>query len=48
MIGMRQKWMLMTTFNKGDVILVLFPNSDFTTYKKRPALIVQSDSLTAN
>jgi mRNA interferase MazF len=35
----------MTSFNRGDVILVRFPNSDFRTYKKRPALIVQSDSL---
>ncbi|HAC63723.1 MAG TPA: transcriptional regulator [Cyanothece sp. UBA12306] len=35
----------MTTFNWGDVILVRFPNADFVTYKKRPALIVQSNSL---
>ena len=45
MIGMHQEWMFMTSFNQGDVILVRFPNSDFRTYKKRPALIVQSDSL---
>jgi mRNA interferase MazF len=35
----------MTNFNKGDVILVRFPNADFKSYKKRPTLIVQSDSL---
>ncbi len=27
----------------GDVILVRFPKSDFKTYKKRPALVVQAD-----
>ena len=29
--------------NRGDVILVRFPNSDLKTYKKRPALVVQAD-----
>ncbi|MCX6089875.1 MAG: type II toxin-antitoxin system PemK/MazF family toxin [Candidatus Atribacteria bacterium] len=29
--------------SRGDVILVRFPNSDFITYKKRPALVVQAD-----
>jgi len=29
--------------SRGDVILVRFPNSDLTTYKKRPALVVQAD-----
>jgi len=32
-------------YNRGDVILVLFPNSDMKTYKQCPALIVQSESL---
>ena len=35
----------MTTFRRGDVVLVLFPNSDLLTAKKRPALIVQADDL---
>jgi len=35
-------------YNRGDVVLVTFPNSDMKTYKQRPALIVQSDSLTTN
>jgi mRNA interferase MazF len=35
----------MMSFNRGDVILVLFPNSDLKTYKKRPALVVQADNL---
>ncbi|MDQ2730327.1 MAG: type II toxin-antitoxin system PemK/MazF family toxin [Armatimonadota bacterium] len=30
---------------RGDVVLVLFPNSDLRTAKTRPALVVQSDSL---
>lgn len=31
------------TYQRGDVILVLFPNSDLRTAKRRPALIVQAD-----
>ena len=31
--------------NRGDVILVRFPNSDLKTYKKRPALVVQANGL---
>lgn len=30
---------------RGDVVLVLFPNSDLRTAKRRPALIVQADNL---
>lgn len=30
---------------RGDVVLVLFPNSNLTTAKTRPALIVQADNL---
>jgi mRNA interferase MazF len=30
---------------RGDVVLVLFPNSDLKTAKQRPALIVQTDNL---
>ena len=32
-------------FRRGDVILVLFPNSDLRTAKLRPALVVQADDL---
>ena len=35
----------MTSFSRGDVVLVRFPNSDLVTYKKRPALVVQADGL---
>jgi mRNA interferase MazF len=30
---------------RGDVILVLFPNSDLRTAKRRPALVIQRDTL---
>src|SRR5436853_3772396 len=30
---------------RGDVVLVLFPNSDLRTAKRRPALILQRDKL---
>lgn len=30
---------------RGDVVLVLFPNSDLRTAKRRPALILQRDNL---
>ena len=29
----------------GDVVLVLFPNSDLRTAKRRPALVIQRDDL---
>jgi len=30
---------------RGDVVRVYFPNSDLTTAKRRPALVVQADNL---
>ena len=30
---------------RGDVVLVLFPNSDLKTAKRRPALVIQRDDL---
>lgn len=35
----------MTACSRGQVILVLYPNSDLLTAKKRPALVVQADDL---
>ena len=32
-------------YERGDVVLVLFPNSDLRTAKTRPALVVQADGL---
>jgi mRNA interferase MazF len=33
------------SFKQGDVVLVLFPNSDLITAKTRPAVVVQADNL---
>ena len=33
------------TYKRGDVLLVLFPQSDLKTAKARPALVVQADNL---
>ena len=35
----------MTGLKRGDVVLVLFPNSDLVTFKRRPALVVEADNL---
>ena len=32
-------------FRRGDVVLVLFPDSNLRTSKRRPALVVQADRL---
>jgi mRNA-degrading endonuclease toxin of MazEF toxin-antitoxin module len=32
-------------YNRGDVVLVLFPESNLRTAKRRPALVVQADNL---
>lgn len=32
-------------YQRGSVVLVLFPNSDLRTAKQRPALVVQADKL---
>jgi len=32
-------------YSRGEVVLVLFPNSDLQTAKRRPALVVQADGL---
>ena len=42
---MLRAWKPMTRCNRGDVVLVVFPNSDGRTYTKRPALVVQADDL---
>lgn len=42
---MLRGWSFMTRYKKGTVVLVLFPNSDLVTAKRRPALVVQADKL---
>jgi mRNA interferase MazF len=32
-------------YKRGDVVLVLFPDSNLRTAKRRPALIIQADNL---
>lgn len=32
-------------FNRGDVVLVLYPDSNLRTAKRRPAIVVQADGL---
>lgn len=32
-------------FNRGDVVLVLYPDSNLRTAKRRPAVVVQADML---
>lgn len=32
-------------YSRGDVVLVLFPDSNLTTAKRRPAMVVQADRL---
>lgn len=41
--GTPKGWSFMTKPNKGTVVLILFPNSDLVTAKRRPALVVQAD-----
>ncbi len=35
----------MMLISRGDVVRVLFPNSDLATSKRRPALVIQADNL---
>ena len=35
----------MTNLERGEVVVVLFPNSDLQTFKRRPVLVVQADNL---
>ena len=43
--GTVQKWIFMMLIKRGDVVRVLYPNSDLQTLKRRPALVVQTDNL---
>jgi mRNA interferase MazF len=36
------------SFSRGDVVLVLYPDSNLRTAKRRPALVVQADNLQTN
>ncbi len=43
--GTLRAWKLMTNYKRDEVILVKFPYSDMVRYKKRPALVVQDESV---
>ncbi len=32
-------------YNRGDIVLVVFPNSDLVTAKRRPCVVIQRDDL---
>ena len=44
-IGSARRWGLTMPYKRGDVVLVLFPDSNLRTAKRRPALVVQADNL---
>jgi len=35
----------MTPFKRGDIVLVLFPDSNLRSAKRRPAMVIQRDAL---
>ena len=35
-------------YNRGEVVLVLFPNSSLRTAKRRPTLVIQANSIGTN
>ena len=47
-IGTVLKWMCTMPYNRGEVVLVLFPNSSLRTAKRRPALVIQANSIGTN
>ena len=47
-IGIGPKWLPTRNCHRGDVVLVLFPDSNLRTTKRRPALVVQAGRLGAN
>jgi mRNA interferase MazF len=44
-IGTGRKWLPTMNYHRGDIVLVLFPDSNLRTAKRRPALVVQADQL---
>jgi hypothetical protein len=44
-IGIVPKWPFTMNCRRGDVVLVLFPDSNLRTSKRRPALVIQADRL---
>lgn len=42
---MTQRWTSTTSISRGDVVLVLFPDTSGSAVKPRPAVVVQSDQV---
>ncbi len=42
--GIMKRIVYMTNYERGNIVLVPFPFSDQTTTKKRPAVVISSDS----
>jgi mRNA interferase MazF len=42
---MTKGWPGTMIYRRGDVVLTWFPHSDLETFKKRPAVLVQSDAM---
>ncbi len=47
-IGIALRCQYTMNYRRGDIVLVLFPDSNLRTAKRRPALVVQSDQLGAD
>ena len=47
-IGTGLRWLPTMNCRRGDVVLILFPDSNLRTSKRRPALVVQADRLGAD
>lgn len=45
MIGIGRKWLFTMTCRRGDIVLVLFPDSNLRTSKRHPALVVQANGM---
>jgi mRNA interferase MazF len=47
-IGIGLKWLPTMNYRRGDVVLVLFPDSNLRSSKRRPAVVVQADGSDAD
>src|SRR5688500_4909648 len=43
--GTGPRWTFTMSYRRGDVVLVLYPDSNLRTAKRRPAVVVQANDL---